>query len=41
MKIKVLLVEDDINLGMVISDHLQTNGYDVTLADDGAGMVGS
>lgn len=40
MKIKVLLVEDDINLGMVISDHLQTNGYDVTVADDGAeGLV--
>ena len=40
MKIKVLLVEDDINLGMVISDHLQTNGYAVTIADDGAeGLV--
>jgi DNA-binding response OmpR family regulator len=40
MKIKVLLVEDDINLGLVISDHLQTNGYEVTVADDGAeGLV--
>ena len=40
MEIKILLVEDDINLGMVISDHLQTNGYQVTLADDGAeGLV--
>lgn len=40
MKVKILLVEDDINLGLVISDHLQTNGYDVTIADDGAeGLV--
>lgn len=40
MKIKVLLVEDDINLGLVISDHLQTNGYEVTVADDGSeGLV--
>ena len=35
MKIKVLLVEDDVNLGLVISDHLQSNGYEVTIADDG------
>ena len=40
MKIKVLLVEDDVNLGLVISDHLQSNGYEVTIADDGAeGLV--
>jgi DNA-binding response OmpR family regulator len=31
-----LLVEDDVNLGLLISDHLESNGYDVTIADDGA-----
>ena len=36
MKIKILLVEDDVNLGLLISDHLEANGYDVTVADDGA-----
>jgi DNA-binding response OmpR family regulator len=36
MKIKILLVEDDVNLGLLISDHLESNGYDVTIADDGA-----
>lgn len=36
MKIKILLVEDDVNLGLVISDHLSTNGYQVTIADDGS-----
>jgi DNA-binding response OmpR family regulator len=36
MKIKILLVEDDVNLGLVISDHLESNGYDVTVADDGS-----
>ena len=36
MKIKILLVEDDSNLGMLISDHLESNGYEVTIADDGA-----
>ena len=36
MKIKILLVEDDLNLGMVISDHLNSNGYEVTIADDGS-----
>jgi len=40
MKIKILLVEDDVNLGLLISDHLEANGYDVTVADDGAqGLV--
>ena len=40
MKIKILLVEDDINLGLVISDHLQSNGYEVSMADDGVeGLV--
>jgi len=36
MKIKILLVEDDLNLGLVISDHLNSNGYQVTIADDGS-----
>jgi len=33
---KILLVEDDINLGFVISDHLKRDGYHVTLCMDGA-----
>ncbi|MDQ3394926.1 MAG: response regulator transcription factor [Bacteroidota bacterium] len=33
--IKVLLVEDDKNLGFVIKDNLELNGYRVTLCDDG------
>ena len=36
MKVKILLVEDDVNLGLLISEHLEANGYDVTIADDGA-----
>jgi len=35
MKPKILLVEDDTNLGFVISDQLKMNGYEVTLASDG------
>ena len=35
MKIKLLLVEDDINLGLVISDQLKSDGYSVTLCCDG------
>ncbi|MBM3418718.1 MAG: response regulator transcription factor [Bacteroidetes bacterium] len=35
MKIKLLLAEDDINLGFVISDHLKSEGYAVTLCNDG------
>ena len=34
MKIKILLVEDDTNLGFVISDQLRTDGYQVTLCTD-------
>lgn len=33
--IKILLVEDDYNLGFVIQDQLKDVGYDVTLASDG------
>lgn len=36
MKIKILLVEDDTNLGFVISDQLKADGYNVTLCTDGA-----
>ena len=36
MKIKILLVEDDANLGFIISDQLKSDGYDVTLCTDGA-----
>ena len=35
MKIKILLVEDDTSLGFIISDHLTSEGYDVTLCSDG------
>lgn len=35
MKIKILLVEDDVNLGFVISDQLNIFGYDVILSTDG------
>ncbi|MTI23112.1 response regulator transcription factor [Fulvivirga sp. RKSG066] len=33
---KILLVEDDPNLGLVINDNLTRNGYAVTLATDGS-----
>jgi DNA-binding response OmpR family regulator len=35
MKIKVLLAEDDLNLGLVISDQLKSDGYSVALSCDG------
>lgn len=35
MKIKILLVEDDTNLGFIIADSLKSDGYDVTLKTDG------
>lgn len=34
-KIKLLLVEDDYNLGFVIQDQLKGQGYDVVFASDG------
>ena len=34
-KVKILLVEDDPNLGFVVKDNLATKGYDVTLCCDG------
>ncbi|MES2588583.1 MAG: response regulator transcription factor [Bacteroidota bacterium] len=36
MKAKILLAEDDTNLGFVISDQLKSEGFNVTLALDGA-----
>ena len=40
MKLKILLVEDDLNLGMVIADHLKLQNYEVVSAVDGAeGLV--
>jgi DNA-binding response OmpR family regulator len=36
MKIKILLVEDDVNLGYMVSDQLKLDGYDVTLCANGA-----
>jgi DNA-binding response OmpR family regulator len=35
MKIKILLVEDDVNLGFVIKDQLNADGYSVSLCCDG------
>ena len=35
MKKKILLVEDDTNLGFVIQDNLKMNGFNVQLAQDG------
>ncbi len=32
---KVLLVEDDLNLGFVTKDNIETSGYEVTHAEDG------
>jgi DNA-binding response OmpR family regulator len=34
-KIKILLVEDDFNLGFVIQDQLKSEGYSVSLCSDG------
>lgn len=34
-KAKILLVEDDSNLGFVVSDQLKSQGYEVTLCSDG------
>ena len=34
-KIKILYVEDDVNLGFVTKDNLQKKGFDITLCQDG------
>jgi len=35
MKPRVLLVEDDPNLGLIVQEHLQLNGFDVQLCENG------
>jgi DNA-binding response OmpR family regulator len=35
MKRKVLLLEDDANLGLILQEHLQLNGFEVTLCKNG------
>lgn len=34
-KLKILLAEDDLNLGMLLADYLGTEGFDVKLCKDG------
>jgi DNA-binding response OmpR family regulator len=34
-KLKILLAEDDLNLGMLVADHLELEGFDVKLCKDG------
>ena len=35
MKKKILLLEDDMNLGLILSEQLETNGYEVKLCRNG------
>ncbi len=35
MEIKILLAEDDMNLGFVVTDHLKSEGFKVTFCNDG------
>ena len=35
LKVKILLVEDDLNLGLIIADHLKSDGYAVSLCNNG------
>lgn len=35
LKLKILFVEDDLNLGIIISDQLKSDGFFVTLCSDG------
>jgi DNA-binding response OmpR family regulator len=35
-KTRILLVEDDPNLGFLLVDHLESNGFEVELCEDGA-----
>ena len=34
-KIKILLVEDDVNLGFLLVDFLESNGFEIKLYRDG------
>ena len=36
MKVRILLVEDDTNLGFIVADQLKSDGYQVILCTDGA-----
>ena len=36
MKLKILLAEDDVNLGFLIKEILEKNGYEVALQNNGA-----
>ncbi|MBL0033519.1 MAG: response regulator transcription factor [Bacteroidetes bacterium] len=38
-KLKILLAEDDDNLGILLVDYLQTEGFDVKLCKDGEGAL--
>jgi len=38
-KRKILLVEDDVNLGFVIKDNFEQNGFDITLCEDGESAI--
>jgi len=35
MNTRILLVEDDPNLGLIVQEHLQLNGFDVVLCENG------
>ena len=38
-KTKILLVEDDENMGYLVKDYLEMTGFDVTLVSDGAAVM--
>ena len=41
LKLRILLVEDDVNLGFLLVDYLESQGFDVKLYNDGlAGLKG-
>ena len=39
MKTKILLVEDDDNMGYLVKDYLEMTGFDVKLVSDGAAVM--
>lgn len=39
MRLNILLAEDDRNLGMIVKNELEEDGYAVDLVDDGVGAV--
>lgn len=38
-KLNILLVEDDVNLGFVIKDNFEQNGFEMTLCEDGESAI--